>query len=87
MANYTTLRLLTHWYYLVRCECQVEDFIPEFVSGFGRLLPAGLVQLDVGLALQDVLLVGVSLATAMDGEIQVSLEHDQSSAAGLSGTA
>ena len=67
------LRLLTHWYNLVRCECQVEDFIPEFVSGFGRLLPTGLVQLDVGLALQDVLLVGVSLATAMDGEIQVSL--------------
>ena len=73
MANYTTLRLLTHWYNLVRCECQVEDFIPKFVSGFGRLLPASFVQLDVGLALQDVLLVGVSLATAMDGEIQVSL--------------
>ena len=51
----------------------MEDFIPEFVSGFGRLLPTGLVQLDVGLALQDVLLVGVGLATATDGEIQVSL--------------
>ena len=64
----------------------MEDFIPEFVSGFGRLLPTSLVQLDVGLALQDVLLVGVGLATATDGEIQVSLQHGQSSAAGLSGT-
>ena len=42
----------------------MEDIILKFGSGFGRLFPSSLVQLDVGLALQDVLLVGVRLAAA-----------------------